>query len=172
MNIYNDKNFQVILNADSTDRTYEQFLKANTRILDVLFIALFKLEKITDNKYNQLKINLKNSRKTHCFNDKPLYNTDLFYEVIQYLIKNNFIEDSNKLEKLTIFNNLRYLVSDLEKLTEEEQKYRDIYRKNKENQVPIIFDGKEYYYWTFFSEDYIQEFIDRIKAEYPEINIY
>ena len=172
MNIYNDKNFQVILNADSTDRTYEQFLKANTRILDVLFIALFKLEKITDNKYNQLKINLKNSRKTHCFNDKPLYNTDLFYEVIQYLIKNNFIEDSNKLEKLTIFNNLRYLVSDLEKLTEEEQKYRDIYRKNKENQAPIIFDGKEYYYWTFFSEDYIQEFIDRIKAEYPEINIY
>ena len=172
MNIYNDKNFQVILNADSTDRTYEQFLKANTRILDVLFIALFKLEKITDNKYNQLKINLKNSRKTHCFNDKPLYNTDLFYEVIQYLIKNDFIEDSNKLEKLTIFNNLRYLVSDLEKLTEEEQKYRDIYRKNKENQAPIIFDGKEYYYWTFFSEDYIQEFIDRIKAEYPEINIY
>ena len=65
------------------------------------------------------------------------------------------------------FDTFKYKTGSLE-----EQKYRDIYRKNKENQVPIIFDGKEYYYWTFFSEDYIQEFIDRIKAEYPEINIY
>lgn len=168
MNIYNDKDFQIILNAESTDKIYEQFFKANIHILDILIIALFKLGKITDTEYNQLKIKLRNSRKTHFFKKEKLYNTDLFYKVIQDLIKNNLVKNSNQLEKLTTFNNLRYLVSNLDKLTEEEQKYRDIYRKNKGGQAPIIFDGKEYYYWTFFSEDYIQEFINRVKEEYPE----
>ena len=153
-----------INNKSTTEYTEEEklvdtFYENNKTILSFIYETLYKLEYINEGELNSLK----NKKALHYFNDKLYNNVDLFYAVIKDIVEKEKIKNIKQLEELINIDGEILLIDDLEKIP---SKYKDNYRKQKDNQNPIIINGKECYYITWFPKETIEKFIANVIKKY------